>query len=154
MQLSNHPYVPYKRQSGEAVTFITGDTIKREKSSPSFEIYLQSTYHVMWRRTSKARGGGTRGTDMDRRRNRAQKNHLAVPTGTNHRKIAAPLLSPRMERAKQGHCTPSCPHSEQTWHGVPRIQSVFLICHIHSPRMYVLILTFRDALHLYFKRCM
>ena len=60
MQLSNHPYVPYKRQSGEAVTFITGDTIKREKSSPSFEIYLQSTYHVMWRHTSKARGEGGR----------------------------------------------------------------------------------------------
>ena len=139
MQLSNLPYVPSKRLSGEAVTFIAGDTIKREKSarvsSPFLqEIYLQSTYHVMWRRTSKARGEGgrARGTDMDRRRNRAQKNHLAVPTGTrddgtNEQKIAAPLLSSsggaaeEREHAKRALYTKSS-SCRQTWHGVSHLQ--------------------------------
>ena len=89
------PYVPYKRQSGEAVTFITGDTIKREKSSPSFEIYL----HIMSCGVARARPEG-RGDARNGYGSSAEpgtKEPLSSP-GTNQRKIAAPLLTQRRAR--------------------------------------------------------
>ena len=86
--------------------------------------------------THKAGSPGTRGTDMDRRRNWVQKNHLAVPFASRSSQdrgshSATPLslslsLTPltQKERARQTRImyqvvlAPRTRSGGQTWHGV------------------------------------